>query len=76
MTWSAACRLPLKVAGTPTPSASDFQAQAVFLDGWDKPGHDGAGGHPFPTSLAKVSRRPMVRLNTRRSGAESLSRTK
>jgi hypothetical protein len=29
-----------------------------------------------PTSFAKVSRRPMVRLNTSFSGAESLSRTK
>jgi hypothetical protein len=36
----------------------------------------GPRNQPFPTSLAKVSRRPMVRLNTRRSGVESLSRTK
>ena len=32
--------------------------------------------NPSPTSLAKVSRSPMVRLNTGRSGVESRSRTK
>ena len=32
---------------------------------------DPCRAHPFPTSLAKVSRRPIVRLNTSRSGVES-----
>jgi len=32
--------------------------------------------HPWTDFLCKVSRRPMVRLNTGRAGVESLSRTK
>ena len=32
--------------------------------------------NPWPTSFAKVSRNPMVRLNTGRSAVASLSRTK
>jgi hypothetical protein len=59
-----ATQIASKIVGGETVSATGaFSSQA-------------GAAQPLPTSFAKVSRRPMVRLNTGASAVESLSRTK
>src|ERR1700676_2270054 len=62
------------------PGRSQRIGRMIDLARNDAPGRQGPSimaAQPLaPTSLANVSRRPMVRLNTGCSGVESLSRTK